>query len=609
VGLLRQHFTAPIPEGAALVTHKGKPHARFKGDDGKTVLAPLTKQGDRIRLPSAKWYGQYTDANGKVQRLPLCENKEAAEQMLADLKRKARQERAGITDPYEAHRKRPLAEHLADWEASLLAGGATAKHVNQTLACVRRLIEGCAFVFIADLSASRVAAYLHDLRKSRRALAPPDPAKEWYTRADLAALLRVSGPAIPALVRRHRLQAEGRGKRRRYPRETAEALWERRTQGRSIKTSNLYLDAVKAFASWLVDDRRAADNALAHLAGGNVKMDRRHDRQTLSEGQLAAILAVAAASAKTFRGLSGRDRRFIYLAAMTTGFRAEEVASLTPESFDLDATPAVVTLPVRVTKNRKGATQPIPPDAAAAFRGYLAGREPGKPLWPGTWSEDAAEMLRLDLEAAGVAYVIEGRDGPLFADFHSLRHSYIALLDKSGATLKEAMQLARHSDPKLTMAVYGKAQLHDLGEAVARLPPLASSDTTGREEATLQATGTDAAGVPYTFLTQTGDSGCGRLRGVDGEGADTTASGADPEAPALQGLEGGCERVRADESSSPTRTRTWNKPVNRRVDHPTRKVPKPRRLLGFYPIWGYLQAQAAACENLRENPVLPGRIR
>ena len=52
---------------------------------------------------------------------------------------------------------------------------------------------------------------------------------------------------------------------------------------------------------------------------------------------------------------------------------------------------------------------------------------------------------------------MEGPDGPLYADFHSLRHSYIALLDKSGATLKEAMQLARHSDPKLTMAVYGRA--------------------------------------------------------------------------------------------------------------------------------------------------------
>jgi hypothetical protein len=78
-------------------------------------------------------------------------------------------------------------------------------------------------------------------------------------------------------------------------------------------------------------------------------------------------------------------------------------------------------------------------------------------------------MLAADLESAGIPYAVDGPDGPLYADFHALRHSYIAMLDRTGATLKEAMQLARHSDPKLTMAVYGRVRLHDLGEA--RPPP------------------------------------------------------------------------------------------------------------------------------------------
>jgi integrase len=94
---------------------------------------------------------------------------------------------------------------------------------------------------------------------------------------------------------------------------------------------------------------------------------------------------------------------------------------------------------------------------AAALRSYLAGRSSALPLWPGTWTGKAAEMLGVDLAAAGVPYVVEGPDGPLHADFHSLRHGFIAMLDRSGAMLKEAMQLARHSDPKLTMAVYGRA--------------------------------------------------------------------------------------------------------------------------------------------------------
>jgi hypothetical protein len=86
-------------------------------------------------------------------------------------------------------------------------------------------------------------------------------------------------------------------------------------------------------------------------------------------------------------------------------------------------------------------------------------------------------MFKADLVAAEVPYATDGPDGRLFADFHSLRHTYIARLDRSGATLKEAMQLARHSDPKLTMAVYGRARLHDLGAAVGRLPTLLTDPT------------------------------------------------------------------------------------------------------------------------------------
>src|SRR5437763_4219070 len=99
-------------------------------------------------------------------------------------------------------------------------------------------------------------------------------------------------------------------------------------------------------------------------------------------------------------------------------------------------------------------------------------------------------MLRDALGAAGIPSVVEGPDGPLHADFHALRHSYVALLDQAGLTLKQAMQLARHSDPKLTMAVYGRAALHDLGAAVDRMPlPLTGPDPEA-PAAALRATGT-----------------------------------------------------------------------------------------------------------------------
>jgi hypothetical protein len=120
--LFRHAYTKPIPPGAILVTLKGRRCARFTDlDEGKLITAPLTKKGDRIRLRSAKWYGEYTDADGITRRVPLSTDKTAAGQLLAELVRKAELGKAGVADPFEAHRKRPLREHLADFRRELEA--------------------------------------------------------------------------------------------------------------------------------------------------------------------------------------------------------------------------------------------------------------------------------------------------------------------------------------------------------------------------------------------------------------------------------------------------------------------------------------------------------
>ena len=189
---------------------------------------------------------------------------------------------------------------------------------------------------------------------------------------------------------------------------------------------------------------------------------------------------------------------------------------------------------------------------------YLTDRPTGQPVWPGNWADNAADMLRIDLDTAGVTYVVEGPAGPLYADFHSLRHSFISLLDKSGASLKVAMQLARHSDPKLTMARYGRAQLHDLGQAVDRLPSLSSS----LETEALRATGTEGA---YTPLTQSSDGQLGKPMVGDGNEQEEVENIAGRKSLKTQGLEASCDLKMADDGSSPSRTRTYNKPVNSRL--------------------------------------------
>src|SRR5947209_3999988 len=106
--LFRQPYTKPIPPGAEFITLKGKPHARFVGEDGRAVTAPLTRKGDRIRLLSAKWYVEYRDASGVVQRKPGYTDRKATEQLAAKLERHAARQAEGLLDPFEEHRKRPL---------------------------------------------------------------------------------------------------------------------------------------------------------------------------------------------------------------------------------------------------------------------------------------------------------------------------------------------------------------------------------------------------------------------------------------------------------------------------------------------------------------------
>ena len=442
-----------------------------------------------VRKESAKWYGRLP---GQRNPVPLSPNKSAARIMLGQLTKKAAMADAGARDPFELHRKRPLAEHLDDWQASLKASGSTAAHCHNRKRCVKAILDGCGFIFQDDLSASRVLEFVAGLRSRGTNLPPLDRAKTEYTKSELAAVLGVKREAVGPLIVRHQLPATGNGKARRYPLETAEALRSLRGRGKSIRTSNVFLASIKQFVRWMVRDRRLAESPLIHLAGGNEKLDRRHIRRPLAVDELRGVIQAAMQSARVFRGLDGPARAMLYCVACATGFRANELASVRPADFDMQVEPAVVTLTAGNAKNGQTAVQPLPAELVGELRRYLAGLPVG-PVWPGGWADDAAEMFRLDLDAAGVAYIVDGPEGPLYADFHALRHSFIALLDKSGATLKEAMQLARHSDPRLTMAVYGRAQLHDLGDAVGRLPSLLSGTSPDRQQ--MQATGTEGRSI------------------------------------------------------------------------------------------------------------------
>jgi integrase len=361
---------------------------------------------------------------------------------------------------------------------------------------VSALLTGCGFVFPLDADTACAAEWLNALRRDGT---PAElPAGDSFTPGDVAKLLGVTVSAVRANVKRLSLTATGNGKARRLPRSTVETLVTNKAKGCAPETVNHYIRSVRGFFRWLVKAKRIGSNPLDSLTLVNAAVDVRRARRELTAVELGRLFVAARASARTYRGLASADRYFLYLVAAGTGFRASALSNLTPADFDLDA--ATVTLGARFNKSRRLKVQPLPADVAAALRAHLDGKPANAPIWGGTWAKDrkGAEMLRIDLEAAGIPYAVEGPDGPEYSDFHSLRHSYLTLGGRSGIDLRTLQELAGHSKPELT-ARYSHRRLYDLAGAVGKLPNLvpATEPDTSAAEIPLRLTGTEgSAGVP-----------------------------------------------------------------------------------------------------------------
>lgn len=331
------------------------------------------------------------------------------------------QRRAGVTSPFTAGVRKPLREHLTDFEQVQRSRGNKKTHYQAVVARCRAIIVGCGFVKAGDIAASKIQNFLASLRTSHKAR--QKPAKE--TPPD----------ALPPLV--------------------------------SAQTRAFYLTAFKAFCRWMVLDRRMPDNPVAHLQPRSTAADRRHDRAVLSSEDLAKLIA-AAKKGQPVHNLTGTDRAMLYLVAAYTGLRAHELASLTPASFKLDCARPTLTVQAGYSKHGETDVLPVHPDLIAVLPEWMRFRPADEPLWPSKWYLHAARMMRVDLAVAKVPYkTADGR----FHDFHSLRHTHGTALGGADVPLRDHMRLMRHSDPRLTMR-YCHAELVDQARSLGKLPSL-----------------------------------------------------------------------------------------------------------------------------------------
>jgi hypothetical protein len=130
-------------------------------------------------------------------------------------------------------------------------------------------------------------------------------------------------------------------------------------------------------------------------------------------------------------------------------------------------------------------------------------------------------MLRGDLAAASIPYAVEGTDGPLYADFHALRHTYLTLGGRAGIDLRTLQELAGHCTPNL-IACYSHRRLYDRQGAVEKLPSILPGKA---EAAQANAKGTDGPVRGCSMLARSAalsvhlESSPGTNKGGNGEGA------------------------------------------------------------------------------------------
>ncbi len=384
--------------------------------------------------------------NGKPRRRPLrTRDRRAAELKAAELIRKAELAAAGAVDPFEEHRECPLDDHLTDFETALAASGVTDKHAGDRLKCLRAYRDAVGARGLADLDATRAGAWLAGLRKTG---------------------------------------------------ERGEA----KMRGRSARTVNRHIAALRQFGRWLVRERRLPFDPFVGLRPLNEAADRRHVRRSPTAEEVARIVEAArrrpledATRPRKIRGaiaspkLSpaeedrlralGAFRALVYATGYGTGLRRGELGRVRKcDLVRLDGERPEVNVPAASAKSRKDQSVPLRADLAAALAAHVEALEPTALVFP---AEDfpTIKTFKKDMKAAGIPYRDEqGRA----MDFHAFgRVGFVSGLAAAGVHPKIAQALARHSTVELTMRAYTDVRVLDLQGAVERLPAAVPSGPAG----------------------------------------------------------------------------------------------------------------------------------
>jgi integrase len=228
----------------------------------------------------------------------------------------------------------------------------------------------------------------------------------------------------------------------------------RSEQKKSAKTLNEYLACAKGLLNWMTKQKRITVNPLAVVGNTETRGKEVRERRAYNDEEMQALLNVAG------------KHRILYMMASLTGIRHGEFKKLCWGNVILNAKKPSVMVRASVSKNHKQACLPLHPALLAELARYRpTDASPGDLVFGKLVPR--SELFREHLKTAG----IDKKDSQgRVVDFHSFRHTFCTYLHRAGVPLREAMELMRHSDVKLTMKIYADTSLFALQPAVEKLP-------------------------------------------------------------------------------------------------------------------------------------------
>ncbi len=220
----------------------------------------------------------------------------------------------------------------------------------------------------------------------------------------------------------------------------------------SGKTLQNYADGLREFFVWAAGRGLLADDPLKGMATFDKTPKTR--RRALTADEIHRLLSSIEENGTVY----AKRRRMGYELALASGLRVGELRALKVRH--LNVARGGLDLDDAWTKNRQKGFQPLPRYLVERLAELSENKSREDALV--FVARETSNALEADLVRAGLAK--NGPGGKV--DFHALRVAYTNFVIESGADMKTAQTLARHSTPSLTMNTYGRARSERLAEAI-----------------------------------------------------------------------------------------------------------------------------------------------